>query len=1085
MGQNFSKTGSLRAQVSQRQRRRLWLSSVVFASALSLPLPGKAETWIGQGGYWSSASSWQEGTIPDGVGDVATFYAVDNIGFNITLNGPRTIGELNLSWLTPTPSNFSQYGFFHGALIFATDRGNAAINVANYASIAFGTTASIELISDTVVNTDGADAHVWFGSSISGQGALIKDGPGVLTLLAPNFYFGGTRVENGTVYAGIAGAFFNSTAYTVNGGTLALNGFDLTMSSLSGSGGSVALQSAHLTVDQISDTTYSGTITGLGSLIKSGLGTLTLSGNSNYTGGTVIAGGTLATNQASVITALGNGVITLSGGRLHSAVGSSTINSYLVSAGTTGTISTATGTQLWLNGGSGQSFSLQGDLVIGADGASGDVVMDVIGTNAASDSTITVAYGRLVDGNGTLGSLTGSAGATRVASGAVLDFSAQGGPIRNLQDAAPGNAGIVKWSGNLNVYGGSFSGQFDTSQGGALVKGSTDTLLLNGDNYNFRGTTSVADGKLIVGDANNSSAVLGGTINVLSGATLGGYGSVGETTVQSGGILSPGNSIGILTVDGNLTLAPGSILEVEIAANGASNRRSDIVGVTGAATISGSTVSVTAIDPQTSYKSAQNYTILHADGGVSGTFDTIVSKSAFLDLNTIYTANDVFLNVAVKQDPVVPVDPQTPTPGTPADPETPGPDTGTPAPEKPSPALFTTVAQTRNQFSTAAGLDTLAQTGSSLALYNTLLMLSADEARAAFASLSGEAYASAKGVLINESQFIRNAALGRLQQAFGGAPATPINALSYAGSQKHASASASAIDAVAPGSIAPAPNLYTAWGYAYGAWTRQDSNSNAGSVKSSVGGFVTGIDGTVLDTWRLGLLAGYSHSSFDVDERTSSGSSDNYTLGAYAGTEWTLNNGHALAFRSGLAYSWHNVDMNRSVVFPGLADTLTGDYDAGSFQIFGELGYKIHYGKALFEPYAGLAYLRLKTDGFDEKGQTAAALSVQSGKTDTSFSTLGLRASTEFALGSITATTRTDLGWRHAYGDITPVSTASFIGSDAFTISGLPIAGDAALLEAGLDFQLTEDATLGISYNGQFASGAKQNGVNAKLSVSF
>jgi len=290
---------------------------------------------------------------------------------------------------------------------------------------------------------------------------------------------------------------------------------------------------------------------------------------------------------------------------------------------------------------------------------------------------------------------------------------------------------------------------------------------------------------------------------------------------------------------------------------------------------------------------------------------------------------------------------------------------------------------------------------------------------------------------------------------------------------------------VAPASIALEQNLYTAWGYAYGAWTRQDSDGSAGALKSSVGGFVTGIDGAVLDTWRLGLLAGYSHSSFDVGDRASSGSSDNYTLGAYAGTEWTLNDGHALAFRSGLAYTWYDVDMNRSVAFPGFTDNLTGDYDAASFQVFGELGYKIHYGKALFEPYAGLAYVRLKTDAFDEKGQTAAALAVQSGTTDTSFSTLGFRASTEFALGSITATARTDLGWRHAYGDITPISTASFIGSDAFTVSGLPIAEDAARIEAGLDFRLTEGATLDISYNGQFASGAKQNGFNAKLSVSF
>ncbi|MNE26733.1 Extracellular serine protease precursor [compost metagenome] len=209
--------------------------------------------------------------------------------------------------------------------------------------------------------------------------------------------------------------------------------------------------------------------------------------------------------------------------------------------------------------------------------------MDVIGTNAASASTITVAYGRLVDGNGTLGSLTGSAGVTHIASGAMIDFSAQGG--------------TVSWGNNLlRVYGGSFSGQFVNLLGGELVKGSTDTLLLNSDNSAFRGTTTVADGKLIVGDANHSSAMLGATINILSGATLGGYGSLGETTVQAGGMLSPGNSIGTLTVGGNLTLKPGSILEIEIASNGTSDR----VDVTGTTTVSGSNVSVTTIDPETS-----------------------------------------------------------------------------------------------------------------------------------------------------------------------------------------------------------------------------------------------------------------------------------------------------------------------------------------------------------------------------------------------------------------------------------------------------------------------------------------------------
>lgn len=269
------------------------------------------------------------------------------------------------------------------------------------------------------------------------------------------------------------------------------------------------------------------------------------------------------------------------------------------------------------------------------------------------------------------------------------------------------------------------------------------------------------------------------------------------------------------------------------------------------------------------------------------------------------------------------------------------------------------------------------------------------------------------------------------------------------------------------------------------AWTRQDDDGNAGAAKSSIGGFITGIDGAFLETWRLGLLAGYSRSSFDIEDRGSSGSSDNFTLAAYAGTEWPLVNGRALAFRSGLSYTWHDVDTTRSVAFPGFTDNLTGEYEAGTFQVFGELGYKFRYGKSLFEPYAGLAHVRLRSDRFNKTGQTAAALSVQPDTMDTRFSSLGLRASTEFTFGAVVASAQTDIGWRHAYGDITPSSDASFIGSNAFTVYGLPIAEDAAFVGAAVKFNLTQDAKLGLSYNGQFASDAKRNGFNVKLSVDF
>src|SRR5262249_22830403 len=179
----------------------------------------------------------------------------------------------------------------------------------------------------------------------------------------------------------------------------------------------------------------------------------------------------------------------------------------------------------------------------------------------------------------------------------------------------------------------------------------------------------------------------------------------------------------------------------------------------------------------------------------------------------------------------------------------------------------------------------------------------------------------------------------------------------------------------------------------------------------------------------------------------------------------------ALGSRPGAAYTWHQIDTSRSVVFPGFNDQLSSRYDAGTAQVFGDLGYRIDAGHTAvgalaFEPFANLAYVNLRTDGFNESGG-AAALSGHSGSTDVTFSTLGLRASSNFNLNGWAATARGSFGWRHALGDVTPVSLLAFAGGDAFGIQGVPVAKDSAAIEAGLDVAVARNVSVGISYVGQ------------------
>jgi outer membrane autotransporter protein len=99
--------------------------------------------------------------------------------------------------------------------------------------------------------------------------------------------------------------------------------------------------------------------------------------------------------------------------------------------------------------------------------------------------------------------------------------------------------------------------------------------------------------------------------------------------------------------------------------------------------------------------------------------------------------------------------------------------------------------------------------------------------------------------------------------------------------------------------------------------------------------------------------------------------------------------------------------------------------------------------------------------------------------------TFGVRPSTEVMLGSFSVTLRGMAGWRHTFGDITPSAIVSFAGSNAFTVTGASIAEDAGVVEAGLGFDLSNRAAIGLTYGGQFSDRETDHSVRGTLSVAF
>jgi outer membrane autotransporter protein len=141
------------------------------------------------------------------------------------------------------------------------------------------------------IDTNGFNAVLSGG--ISGSGGLTKAGLGTLTLGGTSTYAGATNVTAGTLQALAANSLSPNSAFVVGAGAvLDLNNANQVIGSLSGAG-SVLLGTASLTAGgDNSSTTFSGAITGAGSLIKTGTGTFALNGA--LAGTAIVNGGTLA-----------------------------------------------------------------------------------------------------------------------------------------------------------------------------------------------------------------------------------------------------------------------------------------------------------------------------------------------------------------------------------------------------------------------------------------------------------------------------------------------------------------------------------------------------------------------------------------------------------------------------------------------------------------------------------------------------------------------------------------------------------------------------------------------------------------------
>ncbi|MDI9853654.1 autotransporter domain-containing protein [Comamonas sp. 17RB] len=472
--------------------------------ASSTAMGGGSGTWSNTAAAWTDAT----GSITAAMSPQPGFAIFGGASGTVTLDS--TAGAVKATGLQFASDGYRLNG---DALTLVADAGHAdpvEVRVGDGSGPSSTWTATID---NVLAGTDG----------------LKKTGAGTLVLNSSNTYSGGTTVAAGTLSVSSDNNLGNTSgALTLDGGNVQVTGTAFSGNGsrnwvLGSTGGGIDI------ADAAHSFTLSSTLTGTGSLLKTGAGTLTLNGTNNYSGTTTIDGGKLVAS----VTNLGSGAITNNAALELNQASDDTLT---------------------------QTISGNGSFT-----KTGAGTLTLTGTNTATGETI-ISAGGLV------------ASVANLASGAITNNAAL--ELKQASDATL--AQKISGSGSLTKTGAgvlTLTGNSSNYTGSTLV---ANGGLLLGSTAKLGGTVTVASGATLAGTGNVGST--GSVVTVQSGATIAAgdassaYGTLrvaGDLVLEQGALYQvqadPNSSASsLLKVAGKATLA-GSVLHVGNESNAATD----------------------------------------------------------------------------------------------------------------------------------------------------------------------------------------------------------------------------------------------------------------------------------------------------------------------------------------------------------------------------------------------------------------------------------------------------------------------------------------------------------------------------------
>ena len=959
--------------------------ALAACSALAAPHAVGAEIpWTsGLPGNWSDGANWQGGT-PPGVGDVAVFGPLS--GGSSTSNSWRQINLLR---------------FDAGAMphsVFVTDYLGLEAGIQNDSAdtqtvIINPTTGHLRINTGTVtgaVNISNNDELTFANTATAGTARILNNGLGMLNFMMHSSAgtaditnnSAGTINFNFETNAGLA-TIQNNAGGTVNflershaGSATIVNEGAVDFYDDAHANG------AHITTQASGTTIFRNNASAADSIhdVKDGILGFTDNATAN------------------------NALIDITGG--------GAFGTYFEGDATAGsaTISVTSGLLVFQdNTDAGSADITNADRVLFSDSASAanaqienNNILGFINTSSAGSSII-------VTNNGATTSFrddsTGGTARLIVNAGGTVDVTNHNSMVEvgSIEGAGTINfAGRGLSVGTLNTDT-TFSGNL-VGAGGGLRKVGTGTLTLTGVGTHTAGTY-LAEGRLVVDGALSSFVIING------GATLGGSGTVGTVTANANAVVAPGNSIGTLNINGDYVAEIGSIYEVEVNDAGAS----DLLDITGTATLNGGTVRVLA--EAGTYAASTTYTILTAAGGITGNYSNVTSNFAFLVPTLDRDAGNVYLTLTRND------------------------------------AVLSSVALTRNQRAVSRSLDggVVTPPAALAGIYTAITGASAEQARAYYDQLSGDALAAFPALALDDANRfnaqLHARSLGQgAPSALAGSPAQ----LAYGGTNLAQLLNAADTSA----SATSAPEQWAAWVSLSGSRSDADDDGNGPGFSAGSTGLQLGLETLLRSGVRVGGALGHTHTRADVgDGRDADGKTDSWHAGLYAGYDSARWFGSA-----SLSYAGHDIDSKRNIDVGGPSQA-RANIDAHTFSLWGEFGWHLGTKKLAIDPSLSLRIARTHVSGFREKG-SPAALAVESENVDSQRLGFGVRLAGAARHGSAQLRPSLSVRYERELGDRAASLDAQLSGLDAFSVRGSRLGRDILSLGLALEANIGRNLML-------------------------